>query len=110
MIPFSALMFPHSVSVSTSPDEIDARGGVTLTDTASSTFAAYVEAQSGVKREERNDAPAGVKRYNVYSPVDIGAYTDTLITWNTRTFTALARTEDLSGAGVSWRTECVEVL
>lgn len=110
MIAFSSFMYPHTISVSTSPDSVGARGGVSLTDTTSATFPAYVEAQGGIQRTEAPGAPIGVTRYDIFTPVDPGADTDTVITWGSRKFTALARSHDLSGAGVNWLTKCQEVV
>jgi len=87
------------------------RGGVEMVDYGEgTTYPAYVEAvATAASRTDANGAPISLKLYNVYTYVDLILQTDSIITWNGRTLSALGLSQDLSGASVLWRTECQEV-
>lgn len=113
MKPFSTRMFPSTIVVhvgaytsgsfgETEPGYSD--GGTSMS--------AYVEQSSSdiVREEIEAGKPMGHKKYSVFTPTDPGAIVDSHIVWNGRTLGALGRSQDLSGAGVLWRTECAEIL
>jgi hypothetical protein len=93
---------------------VGARGGIHQTyDDAGTVLSAYVEAQtSGGTRTDQAGSPLARKLYNIYTgTVNPGAVIDSHFVWDShgQTFAALGPSQDLSGAGVNWVTECQEL-
>lgn len=105
-------MFPDSVTVYDHGAQGDSHGGPSLGPPASPglTLAAYVEPADQMGRQEANRTPEGEKRWGVFTASDPGVMVDWLVVWRGRKLRCVGKASDQSsGAGVLWRTECVEV-
>jgi len=114
MIAGSALFKPNEITVHVGTYSKGKRGGaVPSYADAGTQYDAYVEAQPTLVVRDPGDGtgmPVGRKVYWVFTPTDPGAIVDSHIVWHARTLGALGRSQDLSGEGVLWLTECSEVL
>lgn len=106
--PFSARMFPDTVTIYAVTHSSGDHGGDPATPDGGTTMSARVLEVTRPERMAGQDQVFGVNRFEVTTRTDPGVDTDDRIDWHGRHLAVEAPAVDMGGEGRRWRTYCRE--
>lgn len=107
--PFSARMFPDTITVQPVAHSSSDHGGDPATPGSGTTMAARVLEITRAERMNGQDQVFGVNRYEVTTQANPGVSADDRIDWHGRELAVEAPAVDMGGEGRRWRTYCREM-